>query len=382
MRQTLINMLFRGLLSCCILFAAGKTQAQDEARLTRNINRQYKVPADVTVDIDNKYGRVVVKSWPQDSVVIAIEITAYARDSRSVQKMIERVEVDFRDMGSFLTAETVLDRGNGTFKDLMNTVGDYSKTLISKNKISIDYEITIPEKGTLYLANKFGNVFIADHAGPVKLTLAHGDLKANELTGSAVLNLSFGKANIRKMQEVELTLKAAQVDIQQANSIHLESMTSELRVENALSARINSRNDKLNFQKIGWISGKGMFTDWVFGELLENLDLEVNYGQIYLQQLHNDFANVQVMSKYSDVDLTLDPACWVNLDIKAAEDKIFIPANWFPMLEHIPLAGKDGYLQLKGEVGRSNASQGNIQLDLQDASVTIHYQEALPLTKN
>ncbi len=382
MKQKVAGHLFRGVIVCCLLLAAQVATGQDETKLTRNISRQFKVPEDITVDVNNKYGRVVVKSWARDSVMVSIEVAAYAKDSKTVQKMMERVEVDFSNMGSFLTVETVLDRGTGTFKELMNTVGDYSKTLVSKNKLTVDYEITVPENATLYLDNKFGNVFIGDHGGAVKLTLAHGDLKANELKGNAVLNLSFGKATIRKMQEAELMLKAAQVHIQQARSIRLESMTSELRVDGALSARIDSRNDKLHFQKIGWISGKGMFTDWTLGEVQETLDLDVNYGQLTVLQLHKDFASVRLNSKYTDVDVTLDPGSWVNLDIKAEQEKIFIPANWIPLLQNNPVPGKEGYVQLTGPVGRSNSKQGLMQLDLQGASVTFHYQEALPFTKN
>jgi hypothetical protein len=264
----------------------------------------------------------------------------------------------------------------------MNTVGDYSKNVVSNNKLTIDFEVTLPEGASLLLENRFGNVFIGDHKGTVKLTLAHGDLKANELKGKSVVDLSFGKGNIKKVGELELILKAAQVDIQQAKGIQLQSMTSELRVESALSARIDSRNDKLNFQKIGWISGKGMFTDWTLGEVQETLDLEVNYGQVYLQTLNKDFASVRVQSKYTDIDLTLDPSSWVNLDVKAEQDKIFIPGNWFPHLTNRPVEAKEGYIQLTGQVGRTNDKQGLMQLDLQGASVTLRYLEAMPFTKN
>lgn len=382
MEQAGKNRLFRWLIMLLLVLAGSHAQAQSDTRLTKSINKAYKVPKDVTVDVSNKYGRVAIKSWAKDSVLISVEITAYAKDSRSTQKLMERVEIDFSNLGSFLTVETVLDRGSGTFKELLNTVGDVSKTVLSSNKLTIDYEITLPEGASLFLDNRFGNVFIADHGGPVKLALAHGDLKANELKGKSIVDLSFGKANIRRVHDVELTLKAAQVDIQQAKGIILQSMTSELRVESALSARVDSRNDKLSFQKVGWISGKGMFTDWTLGEIQEILDLEVNYGQVILHNLNKDFAKVRLASKYTDLDVTMDPASWVNLDIKAEQDKIYIPGNWIPTLNNSPVDGKEGYIQLTGQVGRTNDKQGIMQLDLQGASVTLRYMEALPFTKN
>lgn len=382
MKRNMRRPCFRALALAWILLAAFEAAAQTDVKLNRSVSKQFGVPADVTVDIDNKYGRVVVKSWEKDSVAIDVEITAFARDARSVQKMIERVEIDFNYLGSFLTAETVLDRGSGTLKELMNSVSDYSKTLISKSKISIDYEVTLPKKASLYLENKFGNVFISDHEGPVKLTLAHGDLRVGELSGHAVVNLSFGKANVKKMGEVELVLKAAQADITEAGNAVVESMTSELRIESTLSARVNSRNDKLNFQKIGWVSGKGMFTDWTLGEVQENLDLDVHYGQVYVNHLGKDFVKTRIHSKYSDLNFYIDPACWISLDVKAEQDKIYIPANWFPMLQNTPVPEKEGYIQLKGQVGRSNSQLGLMELDLTGASVTVYYLESMPLTKN
>ena len=139
MKNTGRNRLFRLWVLGLLVMAFGQLQAQSDARLTKNIKREFKVPNDVTVDISNKYGRVAVKSWDRDSVMINVEITAYARDSRSTQKLMERVEVDFSNLGSFLTVETVLDRGSGTFKELMNTVGDYSKNVVSSNKLTIDF---------------------------------------------------------------------------------------------------------------------------------------------------------------------------------------------------------------------------------------------------
>lgn len=382
MERTGRTRIYKAAVLAALVAMAQLSLAQSDTRLSKSISRQFRVPKDITVDISNKYGRVAVKSWAKDSVVINVEITAYARDYRSTQKLMERAEVDFNNLGSFLTVETVLDRGSGTFKELMNSVGDYSKTLMSKNKLTIDFEVTLPEGATLYLDNKFGNVFIADHSGQVKLTLAHGDLKANELKGKTTLDLSFGKANIRKLQEATMTLKAAQVDVQQAKSIELTSMTSELRVDNLMSARVDSRNDKLNFQKVGWVSGKGMFTDWVLGEVQENVDLDVNYGQISMRHVHKEFATVRIASKFTDVDMTLDPGSWVKMDVMAEQDKIYIPGNWFPMLDNTPLEGKEGYIRLTGVVGRTNSKQGVMQLDMQGAAVTVHYLEALPFTKN
>jgi len=377
-----MDRLFKMVALAASVMLGGQVLAQDGTNMTKKINKQYKVAADVTVDISNKYGRVAVKSWEKDSVMINIEITAYSKDTRTAQRLMERVEIDLNNMGSFVTAETVLDRGSSSFKELMNTVGDYSKTVLSANKVTVDYEVTLPVAASLYLDNKFGDVFIADHNGPVRLTLAHGDFKANELKGKSTLDLSFGKSNVKRVADVELTLKAAQVDIQQARNVQLTSMTSELRVESVLTARVDSRNDKLNFGKIGWVSGKGMFTDWVLGEVQETLDLQLNYGQVIVQSLHKDFGNVRVSSKFTDLDLTLDSGSWVNLDIQAEKDKIYIPGNWFSLLTNMPIEGKEDYVQLKGMVGKTNSRQGNMGLDVQGGTVTLRYFEALPFTKN
>ena len=126
---------------------------------------------------------------------------------------------------------------------MWNSLGDYSKTLISKNKISIDYELTIPISSSLVLDNKFGDVFIDKLEEETKIKVAHGDFKANELKGSSKLNLSFGKCRITRLNKAFLVLISAELNIREGGDINIESSSSKLDMTNIQSLKLNSRND-------------------------------------------------------------------------------------------------------------------------------------------
>ena len=104
------------------------TQAQSRS-LVKNISQSFKVEEKSTLELTNKYGQVILQTWDKDSVVVNVKITAYGKNDEALSKNMERVDVDFTNFGDVLTIETVLDRNSSVFKDVINSLGDYSKTL-------------------------------------------------------------------------------------------------------------------------------------------------------------------------------------------------------------------------------------------------------------
>ena len=102
---------------------------------------------------------------------------------------MRRVEVELRKVGTLVTGVTKFDQGKnrGIFGDLLDQVSDYSQTVIGSKKISVDYELWIPEDIDLTIENKFGDIYLASLTGPVSIDLSHGDLRANKVSNKLSL---------------------------------------------------------------------------------------------------------------------------------------------------------------------------------------------------
>ena len=171
------------------------------AEVTKEFHKEYKAGPNTTLDINNKYGDVVIQSWDQDQVVIDVKITVELPSQEKAQKLLDYIDVSFSESESLISAKTVID-DNFTFKGW----GGDSK------KFSIDYNIKMPAGTSLALANKYGNTDIDELNGQVNLDIKYGNLTAGKLTRGNIkplnrLNLAYGKGTIDEAGWLDLTVR-------------------------------------------------------------------------------------------------------------------------------------------------------------------------------
>ncbi|MCK5370553.1 MAG: hypothetical protein KAQ62_18450, partial [Cyclobacteriaceae bacterium] len=153
-----------------------------ETKLSKSINKTFEVSDDLNLEVINKYGNVIIDTWPRNEVSLKIEIIAYGKDGNTAEKLMDRVEFDFKHSNDFLEIESVFDRKKSFFKDLVNAVGDYSASLLSKHKLQVNYELNIPEStASITIDNRFGDIHLGDVKGRLNIKLAHGNLRANKI---------------------------------------------------------------------------------------------------------------------------------------------------------------------------------------------------------
>ena len=275
--------------------------AERDSELSKTLNRGFSLSSNGNVEIINKYGQIIVNSWDEDSVYVEIQVVAYGRTDEIVEKLINRVDFDFDQTGDFLLLKTVLDRQSGSFREFMNNNGDASKALISKNKLTIDYQVYLPMKANLEIENKFGNVYLDEINGKLKLKLSQGDLKAREINGPARLDMSFGKANIKFIANGSLILKATEIDIEKAGKLSITSSSSEMNFNYVEQIQLDSRNDQIEILEAETIEGTGRFTNIDNGFLRTNLDMDMDYGELNVYRIEDRYTAINVTGKSTDV---------------------------------------------------------------------------------
>ncbi len=342
----------------------------DDTKLTKSIEKKYKVSSNVNIDINNKYGQVIVNTWSKDSVLVNIEVTAFGKNSSDTRKTLDRVDFDFNQVSNFLTIQTVFDRSTGTFKEFFNSIGDYSKSLLSKNKLQVDYEIYVPEKSSLDLKNKFGDVYINRHEGRLKLVMSHGDFKANDLTGSSTIVLSFGNLSVKNLQDSDLDVRASEVEIQKTANLSLRSSSSEIEIKEAFSVKVDSRNDKIDIDKLQVIQGKGVFSKIRLGEVESLIDLDLSYGDIRTDLVRSKFSKVEIESRSADINLVISDrssfkAYWVVREDNLSRDQVFKDFSAKPHDD------RKGYSVITGSYGSGEASEITIKAQGGDVSVKL-----------
>ncbi len=342
----------------------------------KNFERSYKVSPGGELELTNKYGHIIVRSWEQDSVYIKVKATADGKTPDVIKKALNKVSVDFRKVGAVVLVETTFDQSTGFFGGLLTDVEDYSKNLFGGTKVSVDYEVWMPSKMDLHLENKYGNVFLSSLTGFVTVDLSHGDLKANGLEKEFNLSHSFGRSRIDKLHKGTFTLKGAEVKVDKARLVNFESSSSDITLGIVEYAQFHSRNDKISIQQADDVIAEGVFTDLSIDMVLSSAQLDFNYGDVFITRVQKGFKSIDIIGKSTDINLIMDQASYISANITANGDRMLVPNSMLVLKKQNASSSSD--VTLSGFVGPTQETKGELNVLADGGELIISIIE-LPL---
>ena len=89
----------------CLLFSASHASANTH-EIKRVITKQFNVSAGSELDINNKYGNIVINAWNKEVIDFSIEIIGKGDKEKIAQQMADRVSIDFNQTGRRVSAQT------------------------------------------------------------------------------------------------------------------------------------------------------------------------------------------------------------------------------------------------------------------------------------
>lgn len=309
------------------LFAKGPKQ-----EFVKNINREFSTNINGMVSLYNKYGSVNVKTWHSNSVKIDINIRVNASSQAAADKMFERISVNFASTTGYVKAETVIQNKTGWWIE-DNLCQDYK----------INYDVWMPQGNSLDLKNKYGNSYVATLSGKLYAEIKYGDLRTELLNADADLNLSYGKAFIAGLSnlygqvsygevnltaakgEVQLDSRYSELHLDKANAVRLTSKYDELHLGDISDLRIQTKYSDMEAQKVGAVFITAQYTDLKMMAVTTSADLDLNYGSAKIEALGRDFADVNVVAKYTDVYVGTDRTSRYNFRIDGMHTDISRP---------------------------------------------------------
>ncbi len=362
------------------LFFCHETIAQ-ETKLSKSINKSFEVSDRLNLEIINKYGNVIIDTWPKNEISLKIEILAYGKDESSAEKLMDRVEFDFKQSNDFLEIESVFDRKKSFFKDLLNTVGDYSASLLSKHKLQVNYELTVPESTiSIAIDNRFGDIHMGDVAGRLNIKLAHGNFRANKIEDYSKVTVNYGKAKIKAFNEISMSLKGAELELGKAGNLKLLSSSSSVYIEHISVLDIESTNDKIVIDEIEDISGQANFSEISISHLYESCKLDQSYGELTIKQVHDGFQSLRLNGKSTDYNLIFSMNSNFETNIYGRDDKLQI-ADFPGKRDKRYMDDKSKFVRITGAFGTGKDGRKLI-INAQNGEVEIDFKDVLPETYN
>lgn len=340
-----------------------------DTRVSKTITEGFMLPANGHLEVINKYGQILINNSDNDSIIVKLEIITYGKDREAAKKIMDRVDYDFEKTNEYLTLETILDRKSGAFKELWNSIGDYSKTLLSKNKLEINYEISVPKSITISLTNKFGDVFIDERDKRVDVEISHGNLRADRFNSISNISVSYGKAQIKHLKNGSLNFKSSEISITSMGSADIKSSSSEINIEKAEELSLNSRSDKVvRINAVSRLKGEMTFSKLNVDNLTKSLDIDLRYSDIQIDHIPFNFSLIRIDGKSSDIDLEFEANTYMDVDITAHEFRLQIPLE---DLNKKYLDKKRGLAKFSGIIGDKNNYKGSLNIDSEHGAINI-----------
>lgn len=209
-----------GLLSLVILFGSLSAQAQKEREKyefvkEKSISKTYPASGNKLI-IDNSFGHVKFIASDKNEIKVDVKIESSSNKEDHAQKVFEAISVTDAQQGNEIRFKTeIKNNKNNSDKDCKDC----------KSSMRIDYEVHLPVSVALSVSNSFGNTEIPDYKGSLAIVSKFGNLTAGNLENLKSITVEFGKAEIKKIANLDATFKFTSVDIANLsgkNNIHLE----------------------------------------------------------------------------------------------------------------------------------------------------------------
>ena len=334
----------------------------------RKIVRSYKVENSTTVDITNKYGKVHIIPWDEDSVRFEIELTIKAQSSSRLRKLKNSVDFDFTATGYYITAKTIF---GSKYNSFLSDIRNLAETLIPKHQIIIDYIVKVPDNLSLKINNKYGDIFTDNYNGDLDIILSNGDLKANNLNGKTNIELKIGDGVVNSISNGKLIIAYSEFYIKKADNLNINSRSSKVTIDSVEVLNIQSRRDKYYISETNNMFGETYFSYlWVY-MLNDELNFKMKYGTLNLEMIHSGFSFLNINSECADQNLFFDKNSSYQIDITHRFVKLNYPTG-IADLQEKNINNDETQFLTYGIIGTSeNTAKVNIHAERCDVNI-IH----------
>jgi len=349
-----------------LLLSPGLLHAQSFTE-SKRIEKIFPITSSTSVEIINKYGKIHILSWEKDSVGINIELTVKSDNLSKLNKIMNNIDFDFTTTDYYIIAETEFGK---KYNSLFENIKNLAESLIpTDNVVEINYTVQVPGSIELKINNKYGDVYIDNHAGNLRLNISNGDLKVNELTGNAVINVENGDGVINSILKGKLDIAYSDFEIKEAGKINLFCRSSRIDIGLIDDLTLNSRRDKLFIDKMSKISGETYFSDVYIYDLSNDLNLTLKYGSLNMESIREGFSFLNINSNYTDLNLTVDPGCSYLVDINHTNAEFTYPEA-LGVFEEKVINEKEREMNTYGKIGEAETSS-KVKITAIKGTITI-----------
>jgi len=281
----------------------------------KEINKAFDVNLTDKLSLENKYGKVDIKTWNEPRVTIDVTIKVNARKESDAQEVFDRIKIEMDQGSNVVTARTEIEDKKSWSSWLWGG---------SSSDFEINYLVHMPVAHHLNLSNKYGHSYVESFEGDGDLTIKYGDLYAGNIGGNLDLYLGYGNAEMGSTKDARCEVKYSKIKLKECQEVKMEIKYSKFYLESATTLKLTSGYDDLNLGNVGRLDAYSKYSDLELANVahcdveakytdirIDHLDktgeFELGYGGLSIDYVRQDFTEIDITAKYADIKLHPDP---------------------------------------------------------------------------
>ncbi|WP_456378015.1 hypothetical protein [Lutibacter sp.] len=289
-----------------IPFSITATEKKGKYTKTKTINKEYKVANNATLNVDNKYGNIVISTWANNTIEIEVAITTNGNDEDKVEKRLEQINVDFKSSLNNVSAKTIIEK-----------TSSYWNFWGKKNNVSmqINYTIKMPVTNNVNLNNDYGAISLDKLEGTAKIDCDYGKINIGELWNSNnKISIDYtNKSTIEFMKDGEINADYSTLHVERAGRTKLNADYSRLSFGMLVSLDYNCDYGDLKIEDCGNLSGNSDYMHLTVQKLRGRGNFKSNYGSIKINELGDNFKSVDATLSYTHIKFGINPNTLFNI---------------------------------------------------------------------
>ncbi|MCX6335015.1 MAG: hypothetical protein NT092_12050 [Bacteroidia bacterium] len=352
-----------GTLLAAVMFLVSSALTAQE--VTKEYNKEYKVTESSSLELDNRYGDIIVESSQTDQVIINVKVTVKYPNQERAQKLLGYINVEFTEEAGNIKAKTTID-------DKFSFTGWGGDS----RKFTIDYHVKMPATLDLNLYNRYGDTDLDDLSGFIRLDVKYGNLTAGKLLRGNEkplneLNLAYGKATIDEAGWLDASIRySGNFTLSKCQALLLDSRYSSINLGTVSSVVGESRYDgKFRIENINNLVLDEGYSTVNVGTLNKKLTLDAGYGSFSADVVPAGFEAIKVDSRYAAIRFGIDESANYNLDAKISYGSLKYNEDNFRNKRRIV---ENTSTEVSGVVGKEEAPMATVKIDASYALVKLY----------
>ncbi|MHA7059011.1 hypothetical protein ACWGOQ_0017430 [Aquimarina sp. M1] len=294
-----------------IIFTVHHTNAQEE--LSKSIKKAYNFTNAGELQLENKYGNIIITGWNQNKIQIAIDITVNKKDKEDAKDLLSRIRPFINATDDFVTiVSNIEEKSDSFFSKIFNRVNPFD---FDKGNIQIDYKISLPTNAEIQINNKFGDIIISNWNGKLKTNLQHGDMWVNSNIVNANIEMKFGKLQTKSITYGKIELKNSEFNHETSKNLRVLSSGSTIIIEQVTHLEIYSSKDKISIGKVDEIKGELEFSNIILENVKKDINLTLDIADFRVKRITEPDATIAIDQKSSELNINISK---LNFDFSAS----------------------------------------------------------------